>query len=528
VQITYASHLRLPTKDRNDPLQDAIGAVAKWSKRRFGVTPQPLSAGRFSNKNVLVEWSTLLGSDAGLFGLWVDQADRADRTWRWRTYIDVGVEQGLAWVRIRVHLYSTVEGLVTRPDVVAGRPGVVRDLVRELELQADGLEMGRALAITASDVGDLTKLIKAPGRRLPVVVLSVDSAGLPFIDAAHLTDRLLGLAHVSQIDSEAASVIASELGQPLSVYGGAIRVYWPRLTGRDDPHRHRLYAGGALAYLGVEGVESDLFETLGRLAGLSMDEPPLRRRLVAEKRAVELSRSVEARAATLTRLDRKPEEKDSVPAAEYAELFAEYERLDEMVTSLEEDALAHADEMEILELQRDEARDELKDVLDEWRQSQPASDEITPAQTHSPIESVVEAVRRAQEDSSSCIYLPEALESAKESGYKNAENVYSDLMLIEDLAREWAQDALPNGPHAAFKERFSTYRDGIGQTATTRYRTDYERSLDGKPIMLGPHIRKGVGAVTNILRIYMYFDSANQRIVIGHVGRKLRDSSNRN
>jgi hypothetical protein len=46
--------------------------------------------------------------------------------------------------------------------------------------------------------------------------------------------------------------------------------------------------------------------------------------------------------------------------------------------------------------------------------------------------------------------------------------------------------------------------------------------------MLGPHLVRGVGAVASILRIYMHFDNERQRIVVGHVGRKLRDDSNRN
>src|SRR5256885_7180563 len=41
----------------------------------------------------------------------------------------------------------------------------------------------------------------------------------------------------------------------------------------DDPYFHRAYVGGSLAYLGREGMGTELFDTLGRLSALSISEP---------------------------------------------------------------------------------------------------------------------------------------------------------------------------------------------------------------------------------------------------------------
>jgi hypothetical protein len=46
--------------------------------------------------------------------------------------------------------------------------------------------------------------------------------------------------------------------------------------------------------------------------------------------------------------------------------------------------------------------------------------------------------------------------------------------------------------------------------------------------MLGPHFAHDVGSPSEILRIYWYADPDERVFVIGHVGRKLRDDSNRN
>lgn len=519
----------LPASTGEHSLDSAVEAVTQWARRRFGVITKPLSAGHARHRDASIEWSTLIGEEAGLFGLWVDQPDRGDRKWRWRTYVDVGVENGAAWVRVRVHLYSTIEGLITLPSVDAGRPGIVRDLVRDLGLTADGLPMGSPLRCTTESLSDLTQLLLMPGRRLPIVVLSHDNHDAAFFEPDYLADRLLGLAHVAEIDRGLAPLLEEQLGQPLSVYGGAIRIYWPGFRTSDDPHRHRLLASGALAFLGQEGVEAELFGIIGRLAGLSMDEPQLRRRLKAEIRSREVTQSIEERARVLTRLN-PPASPDTIAPADYAELFEEFERLDELVTGLQEDALARDDELEILEFERDDAREQQVSLLEEWRLSQAASGE--PLDDEEDIEaasSVLEAVQRAATESTACLYLEEAFTSAAASGYPHPARVLEDLRLIDEIAAQWKAGALPNGPHAAFKEQASIYREGIGQTAETRYRADYERVDDnGEPILLAPHIRRGVGAVARILRIYMHFDTKAQRIVIGHVGRKLRDASNRN
>lgn len=526
MQTMYATHLLLPASAEADSLSAAISAVSGWAQRRFRVQLAPLAGGRVVRDGVTVEWTTLLGADAGLFGLWVDQSDSSNREWRWRTYIDVGVESGTVWVRVRVHLYSAIEGLITQPNVDAGRPGVVRDLVRDLGLRADELPMGSPFHYDGDSAEDLLRLLTRPSRRLPVVVLSTYPSGATFIDAEHLADRLLGLAHVAKITAEGSRHLTASLGQPFTVYGGAIRVFWPSLTTRDDPRRHRLFAAGALAYLGPDGVAREIFDTLGRLAGLSVDEPSLRRRLIAEARANELAKDVEERAATLARLNPTREPDDTVSADDYEELFTEYERLDATVTDLREDALARDYELESLEFERDDAREQLAEILDQWRRGVPATTDDDDAPL--PPATVLEAVERAAADSVACLFLPEAFVSAGASGYRNPQRVYDDLMLVDDIAAAWQSGSLASGPHAAFKEQVPMYREGIGQIAETRYRVDYERIVNGESILLAPHIRRGVGAVTNILRIYMHFDSNQRRIIIGHVGRKLRDTSNRN
>ncbi len=43
--------------------------------------------------------------------------------------------------------------------------------------------------------------------------------------------------------------------------------------------------------------------------------------------------------------------------------------------------------------------------------------------------------------------------------------------------------------------------------------------------MLGPHIVLGIGSPDTCARIYLYLDKERHRVVVGHVGRHLPDST---
>ncbi len=526
MQTYYATHLPLPRRERGVELATTVDALARWVRRRFDVALRPLAGGQAAGKGASVNWSMISGAAGDLFGLWVDQPDSHDSRWRWRTYVDVGIEDEDAWFRVRVHLYSNVEGLITSPRVLAGRPGVVRQLIDELDIELDGHALGAPLRVDIDNVGHYLALLDDEDRRLPVITISRDLSGDTFIDPEGTADKLLGLAHVAVIDEAAARVVTEAIGKALSCYLGAVRIYWPGMKAGDDPFYHRLFVGGALEFLGPAGLQRDLFRMLGQLAGLTVDEPQLRRTLLLETRSEALERSVETRAAALARVAQTARDKGAVSEQEFAAFAAEYDELDEKYASLELDSLEVQREVERVRQERDDARADLIELARSFPRSASGQAEALPPQT-APA-TVLEAVERAREKAEYSVYLDEALSSAAESQYSDPSRVLEDLELIEEIAHDWATGELAGGPHQAFKQRLSAYRTGIGQTAETKYRADYERHLGGETFLLGPHVARGIGSVTAILRIYFYFDTATQRIIVGHVGRKLRDDSNKN
>lgn len=522
MQTVYATHLPLPDSAGTDALDAAASVMVAWVEQRFGVELAPLSGGEARANDVDVRWQTLLGQDRGLISLTLDQLDQYDAAWRWRTYVDLGVEEGCTWLRTRVHLYSPIEGRLTSPKVQAGRPGIVRALADALDIRIDNWGLGEWRPVSRRNVSAYLDFLLTPERQLPVVTLSSTSSGEPFLDPAHIADRLLGLAHVVVVDSDAAFAITDRIGKTLSCFNGAVRIYWPGFTVEDDPYFHRLYVGGSLTHYGRDGLATELFGSLGRLAGLSLDQPALRRSLKIERRAQELRAHEAERAQVSARLNKAASNVDDEIFDQFVE---EYEQVRTHADELEMAALEAETEIETLRKERDDARRQTVEVARAINAEAKAAVVEVPEE---PPASVLEAVRRAEERAKNTTYLPEAFASAEESQYEDPERVADDLRLIDEIAQDWASGELTAGPHTAFKQRCSGYRDGIGQKASTQYAVDYTRTLDGEVIMLGPHVRRGIGAVAAIMRIYMYFDTANTRIVIGHVGRKLRDDSNRN
>lgn len=529
MQTVYATHLTLPSSPDGGALDAAAEALVRWVRSRFRVDLQPLSGGSESRGDTQVRWEQRLGDHCGVISTVIDQVDRGDRSWRWRSYVDLGVEDSAAWLRVRVNLSSAFEGRLTRPRVQAGRPGIVRALNEALSLQADGWGLGEWRTIGSASVPEYLDFLTSPHRQLPVVALSVSKDDdEPFLDPAYTADRLLGLAHVVVVEPDASFAVSDSLG-PLSCYWGAVRVYWPGLQKDDDPYHHRLYVGGSLQHFGRDGLVGEIFETLGRLAGLGLGRPALIRRLELEQRAQELLAHESAQAELRQRIDAAVSEGANTGdyADDFGEFAEEFDRMQEQVRELTEANFDAEVESESLRQERDEARSQLVELARSL-QGQPNDDDAGAMAESGPPVSVLDAVERAASAAEHSTFLPEAFDSAAESQYQDPSRVLDDLRLVDEVARDWANGELSTGPHDAFKQRCSGYRDGIGQKASTQYAADYERNYDGERVMLGPHIRRGIGAVSAILRIYMHFDTTNQTVVVGHVGRKLRDSGNRN
>jgi len=221
--------------------------------------------------------------------------------------VTVGHKNVVIFVTMEVGAVATS---ITRIEVDSKCPKVIRDLLAQpgawfhgasrvrLLSQVDGFDAGESLALE----------IQSGNRTIPFVVVSraFGRTALPKLDEK-LAHDLAGVANVYSIDADASWALTDVLRKPFSAYGGAVRIYWPRLTDHDDPFRHPLW-------------------TATRLQGISTDPHAALERIRRQVRTIVM----QASAASVVR----PSEIDAIRGAavrsEYAALQAKAGSLEEL------------------------------------------------------------------------------------------------------------------------------------------------------------------------------------------------------
>lgn len=262
----------------------------------------------------------------------LDHENSVDGT-LWRVEISAGPPDEGAHVTVRIRLQAPASRVAPQR-YEFGSPAIVRTLIRELTVRDGQLATAADLLpeVGRSGVDGLVDELRDPQRRLPVLVVSRDNESgattLSDPQLRYLARELAGLAHVRVLSSAYASWRLTELvGQKLSVFEGAMRIYFPGFDPeRADPFAHRLYFADRI----TERTPDHLRGWLGALAAAAIEEHPARQVRRDERRQ---------------RLASALEHGD---AAEMAELLQMYE--DENV-QLEQDL--KSEKMEKAELDRE-------------------------------------------------------------------------------------------------------------------------------------------------------------------------------
>ncbi|MDI1452188.1 hypothetical protein [Polyangium sp. 6x1] len=174
--------------------------------------------------------------------------------------VTVGNKHVVVFVTMEVGSVST---LITRIDVDPRCPKVVRELLEQPGPWHHGASRLRVLSVVSGfDAGQsLAQEIQNVSRTIPFVVVSTiaGQTALPKLDAKLASD-LAGVANVYTVDEDASWALTDTLRKPFSCYGGAVRVYWPRLSSQDEPYRHQLWTAARL-----QGLEDDEQFALDRI-----------------------------------------------------------------------------------------------------------------------------------------------------------------------------------------------------------------------------------------------------------------------
>lgn len=117
--------------------------------------------------------------------------------------------------------------------------------------------------------------------------------------------------------------------------------------------------------------------------------------------------------------------------------------------------------------------------------------------------------------------LPAARRSAGASPFRRPLDVVIALNDVVTAVETQAFSA-PGGLPRALEA--SSFRYASGVSATARQSGEYDRTYEGRTVILGPHLKLGAGSPEHCLRIYWYVDEAKQKVVIGHIGEHLPDA----
>ena len=423
----------------------------------------------------------------------------------WIMTVKVGLDGDRAWVIVRL---GVVTGGFRMSPIPLGvePPPLVLALLRDLEIQEDGQALAAepCHASDPDDAGHLAELLLDPDRILPVIVTSSAPGGARdnAVDPAGIARTLAGAAHVVVLDSNQASrALTARLGNQLTVFGGAVRLYWPGLTTTSDPRGHMLWLPRILD--GGPG-------------------PPLRRQLLDHLMPVAVLRfssvALEARITLAIERERRAELHRLSARAKEASLAVDWEHELEAAWS-ENERLR--EECAGLSARLEAARHTLRAVTSTMVVPPGAGGDVD---TDAPGPgSVLEAVEWAEERCPNLVILEEARTSARRATYRQPGRVFKALVALDAAVLAWQQDELDGGFRRVLAEQGVDYGHSLSSAAIGRFPHEYERTYQGRRVALGPHIRLGRGSPEACCRIYLHLDEAARIAVVGHVGNHLSD-----
>lgn len=161
-------------------------------------------------------------------------------------------------------------------------PGIIRSLIEEFSdwrFAGQEVPIGQPFdATTSAGVLNLCNALRSGQRRLPLVVISVDSDEQVWSDL-HIkaAEQLIGLADVAYVDAESSWTLTDELGLQDSCFLGAAKLYWP-MRRSDGSYEGITWIASRLASFGEGDAGRNRFlgvlrRTVMSTAALTMAEP---------------------------------------------------------------------------------------------------------------------------------------------------------------------------------------------------------------------------------------------------------------
>ena len=437
--------------------------------------------------------------------------DERDPGLVWRILIATGpspIDVSLVRVALRIRLERAGERFRLAPlHHSFAAPAIIRTLLREHEVYDAGERVVPTYTVRrAGEIPALVARLESPDRQLPVLVVTRGPGPSHSVNASDVARAVAGLAHVEVLSTHlAALALTDEIGRESSVWGGAVRLYWPQFTvGEDGPHRHRYWTRSRLE--AIHDFPSLLLSYLAALATARVPEHPV----VAKARA-----------------RRRPSEAAEETLPDWAKLY---------VDALEQDSLIADDEAKAAQAELASAMHTVADLEAELASvrasfyqvhGQEAAD-VSDSDDETDLDSltVAAAFKLAKNEASEhVVYLPSVDDSIADfATYKLPRRLYEALTAISEAADGWHSGALREGFGRFFADRGYEFSKNNPAATARNTKSHYQRQHAGAAVTMQPHLKVDQATTPDqCLRVYWYRDDTGRRLVIGHVGRHLPD-----
>lgn len=423
---------------------------------------------------------------------------------------------------VRETIFLRESGAQAKP--ASEPPAFVHKLIAEVGLN-DGhrLSMGPQ-RISTPQAGDLAALLCAEDRRLPIVLIS--QAKNPtlgqngyLVDGHKLASELAGIAHVMVIDWDATYELSRIVGHEWSCFGGAVRIYRPKLLGfeTDDPYVHPLYTVQTIRRnFSPGGFEKELKKMIRAQNAeqvIDWNQLGVRFYVEAEQERM-LSASEEASTEELLAQCREQLLRVHESQEEYR-LLAETYYAD--MVACREDSQALQKQMTAMTEMLDRQRREIARLKHGKVERPPVDLDYG------------QMAKWVQQYYPDRLYLhPRAIRALKTAVYQNPSMVYRCLIL---LAEDYYDYRMGRINRDTFLQRCSAVDPGLsecgfGESSDILEQGDeYYITYGGKRRLLERHLKKGVSHnALYCLRIYFFWDEKSSHVVIGSLPGHLRSS----
>lgn len=428
-------------------------------------------------------------------------------------------DKSLGWV-ITLSLLRQGEGLLLSLEVAVtglqlviapasiklGSPRVIRDIARLRSVRLGGHPYSLTPELVGAEhIELLVDELTAATRPYPIVLVSRRVPDdVPLTNSNELAERLAGVAKVYELaDKWAAFRLTEELGKPLSCFGGAVRLYWPRFNSTVDPFAHPLW-------MPWQFKDSDATErSLGQLCNMVLDAAAFRH---VEPLAISRIRSAA--------------EREAREAARNSGAKSEDELLDDLIAMEQKLKTVEATNAELLQDNKTLRENTAALVAHTaWKDQAPIPHaQVADGQPEPLVPmNVQEAVLQAEGKSKSVRFLPSAHSSASASPYKQPERVQQALAALEEVATIWGETVgsgkASGSVRQLFKARGFEYADDVSQTSKGKWGNEYTATYNGQEVDISPHITLGAKQADTCLSIHWAWHKEEKVALVAHVGR---------